>query len=297
MNAIEAKSNRRGFPKTSSRWQLRRQSLSFGRRPILMGIVNATPDSFSDGGEFLDPQRAVDRALQLIDDGAGIIDIGGESTRPYAEIVDEATERNRVIPVIENLSQQTNIPISIDTSKATIARAALEAGAEIINDITGLQGDPEMVGVAAESNAGVCAMHMQGTPQTMQDAPHYHDVVNEILQYLKRRRDELRDAGVGPHRICLDPGIGFGKTHPHNLRLLAECERFHELQCPILVGHSRKGFIGHVLGDKNADRDIGTLAITLHLAQLGVQIIRLHEVAATRQALDLLESVNALGAS
>lgn len=266
-------------------WQLRDTTLSFTEGPAIMGIVNVTPDSFSDGGRWNDPDRAVEHALQLVQDGAAILDIGGESTRPYSESVDVDEELNRVVPVIKKIVSQTDIPISIDTSKAAVAQAAVDAGAQIINDITGLTGDPEMIEIALRSGAGICAMHMQGTPQTMQDSPQYGNVVEDIFLYLIRRKQALFAAGIEQEKICLDPGIGFGKTHEHNIELIQNCERFHDLGCPILVGHSRKGFIGKLIGDKEADRDAGTLAITLMLAQKKIQIIRVHDVARTYQAM------------
>jgi dihydropteroate synthase len=257
---------------------------------LLMGIVNATPDSFSDGGQYFEPSRAVDHALQLAADGAAILDIGGESTRPYSEPVAESEELKRVIPVIERLVSQTNLPISIDTSKPKVAAEAMAAGAEIINDITGLT-HPDMVGVAKETGAGVCVMHMQGTPQTMQDDPQYQDVVGEIMKYLSNRRTRLLDQGIGAGKICLDPGIGFGKTHRHNLELVRNAKRFLELESPILIGHSRKGFIGKLLKNGDINRDAGTLAITLYLAQAGIHIIRVHEVTRTFQSLQVDQAI------
>ncbi|MCE9607161.1 MAG: dihydropteroate synthase [Planctomycetia bacterium] len=261
-----------------------------------MGIVNVTPDSFSDGGRFASTSAAIEQAMRLIDEGADILDIGGESTRPYAVPVDADEELRRVLDVVGEVAHRTTVPISIDTSKARVAREALAAGAEIINDVTGLEGDPAMLDVAAESGAGICAMHMQGTPQTMQIAPHYTDVVAEIHAYLRARRDHLTSAGIAPERIALDPGIGFGKTHEHNLTLVAHCRRFLDLGCPLLVGHSRKGFIGKVLAAENAawresGRTYGTLGVSLALAAQGVHILRVHDVAATRQALALFTAV------
>lgn len=250
-----------------------------------MGIVNVTPDSFSDGGLHFNTQAAVDHALKLVDDGADILDIGGESTRPYSDVVAADEELQRVMPVIERLVAVTDVPISIDTSKAVVARAAVNTGAEIINDVTGLEGDPEMVQAALETRAGVCAMHMQGTPQTMQDDPRYDNVVADILDYLRQRRDALLAAGIAPERICLDPGIGFGKTHEHNITLMANCRTFHSLGCPLLVGHSRKGFLGKLIGSKEVDRTAATLGASLALAVQGVQIIRVHDVRPTREAL------------
>jgi dihydropteroate synthase len=272
-------------------WQLRQTTLTFERLPAVMGVVNVTPDSFSDGGRFFDAGRAVGHALQLVQDGAEILDVGGESTRPDSEKVDSEEELRRVIPVVAGIVSQTETPVSIDTSKASVARAALDAGAQIINDVTGLEGDPSMIDVALETGAGVCAMHMQGTPQTMQDNPHYENVVQEIKEYLLQRKNSLLDAGIPLEKICLDPGIGFGKTHEHNLELIGNSRQFLDLGCPILVGHSRKGFIGKILGDKTVDRDAGTLAISLNLARQNVQLIRVHEVAKTVQALRVLGAI------
>ncbi len=252
-----------------------------------MGILNVTPDSFSDGGHFASTVAAVEHGLKLADEGADLIDVGGESTRPYAEPVEEAEELRRVLPVVQRLAEALKIPISIDTSKSIVAREALAAGAEIINDVTALTGDSRMLNVAVETGAAVCAMHMLGTPQNMQDDPQYDDVVAEVLDHLRRRRDALLEAGIAADRIALDPGIGFGKTHEHNLTLVANCHRFHELSCPLLVGHSRKGFIGKIIGDKTADRTAGTLGISLALASQGVQILRVHDVAPTLHALKL----------
>lgn len=272
-------------------WHLKTKTLSLTNRPALMAIVNVTPDSFSDGGKFHSVDRAVEHAMQLVVDGADILDIGGESTRPYSEPVSESEELDRVVPVIERLVKETEIPISIDTSKAAVAKAALAAGAEIINDVTGLEGDPEMVSIAVETGAGVCAMHMQGTPQTMQDNPQYVDVVIEIVEYLRQRKDALLAAGIEARKICLDPGIGFGKTHDHNIELLNRAEEFHVLESPILIGHSRKGFIGKLIGNKECERDSGTLAITLMMASKGMHIVRIHEIAAARRALSVWRGI------
>jgi dihydropteroate synthase len=278
----------------ATQWQLRTRTIAFPRRPLVMGIVNVTPDSFSDGGQFLNPDAAVDHALQLVADGADLLDIGGESTRPYSTSVDASEELRRVLPVIERLASAVSVPISVDTSKAAVGRAAVEAGAEIINDVTGLEGDPEMIQVAADSGVGVCAMHMQGTPQTMQDDPTYADVVAEILEYLRERRDALLSVGIARERICLDPGIGFGKTHEHNIALMANCRTFHSLGCPLLVGHSRKGFLGKLIGDKDADRTHATVGAALGLAVQGVQIVRVHDVRTVREALLAFEASGGL---
>ncbi len=271
-------------------WQLRTRTLTFTDAPAWMGIVNVTPDSFSDGGRFFDAAAAIARAEQLLSEGADILDIGGESTRPYAEPVDEGEELRRVLPVIEAVrAKHPDAVISIDTSKPAVAAVAVEAGAEIINDISGFR-DPRMIEVARKTSAGICAMHMQGTPQTMQDRPAYDDVVHEVSQFLAERREALLAARIERERICLDPGIGFGKTHEHSITLMQNAHRFLELQCPILVGHSRKGFIGQLLGDKTADRAAGTLGASLALALQGIQIIRLHEILATRQAWQTLRA-------
>jgi dihydropteroate synthase len=284
MNRMEQQSLK--HPARATTWQLPRMELRFGPVPVVMGIVNVTPDSFSDGGQHFDPARAVDFSLQLVEQGAGILDIGGESTRPYSTAVDAAEELRRVLPVIQALAKQTTIPLSIDTSKPDVARAALDAGAQIINDVSGFR-DPELLRLAAESGAAVCAMHMQGTPQTMQDRPEYGDVVQEIHDYLFQCREMLLAAGIAQERICLDPGIGFGKTHGHNLTLMANCYRFHDLGCPLLVGHSRKGFIAKILNDKERSRDAGSIGAACALAAQGVQIIRVHDVRGTVDALRL----------
>ncbi len=272
------------------RWKLRTQTLVVGKIPLLMGIVNVTPDSFSDGGRFLEPAAAVDHALRLADEGADLLDIGGQSTRPGSKPVEPDEEIRRVVPVIAALAEQTQVPISIDTDKAIIAREALAAGAEAINDITALTGDADMLPTAIDSGCGVCAMHMQGTPRTMQQEPVYDNVVEEVFQYLCERRDALTAAGIEQSRIALDPGIGFGKTTEHNLKLLSNAHRFHALGCPLLFGPSRKRFIGEVIGNSAADRTAGTIGVALSLARQGVQILRIHDVAAVRNALLLYEA-------
>jgi dihydropteroate synthase len=275
-------------PATS--WQLRTRTLTVGKIPLLMGIVNVTPDSFSDGGMFIEPEKAIELGLRLAAEGAAILDIGGESTRPGSEPVDADQELRRVMPVITALSEQTSLPVSIDTSKSLVAREALSAGAEIVNDVTALSGDCDMVPLAAESGCGVCVMHMQGMPRTMQQSPTYDNVVEDVIDYLRIRRDALTAIGLRQSQIALDPGIGFGKTLEHNLALLSGMQRFHELGCPLLVGHSRKRFIGEVLGDDQADRTAGTIGVSVSLAQQGVQILRVHDVARVRQGLMLWEA-------
>lgn len=270
-------------------WQLRTRTLDLPRRPLLMGILNVTPDSFSDGGRFLDPSAATAHAAQLAADGADIIDVGGESTRPGAAPVSLQEELERVLPVVEQITERLSVPVSIDTFKAAVARAAIAAGAEIINDVTALHGDEEMLDVLRESGAAICAMHMQGTPQTMQQNPNYEDVVADVLGFLRQTRGKLMGAGVPQSRICLDPGIGFGKTVEHNLALLSSAWRFHELGCPILIGHSRKRFIAKVIGDESADHTAASIGISCALAAQGIQILRVHDVRLFREALELFD--------
>jgi dihydropteroate synthase len=222
-------------------WDIRDRRLAFTDRPILMGILNVTPDSFSDGGKFYSVQSAVDQAKRMEDHGAGILDVGGESTRPYSESVAQDEELRRVTEVLERLQGKVAIPISIDTKKAAVANAAIQLGASIINDVSGLEADPAMVDVAKQTGVGVCAMHMQGTPQTMQDNPRYDDVVEDILLYLKQRRRWLMDHGIEESKICLDPGIGFGKTHEHNITLLQNAYRFTKHRNPFLSATHEKG--------------------------------------------------------
>jgi len=263
------------------------------RRPLVMGIVNVTPDSFSDGGRFAGVEAAVAHGMSLVAEGADILDVGGESTRPYSTPVPPDEELCRVGEVVRQLAARAGVPISIDTSKASVADRAVALGAEIINDVTGLEGDPDMLRVALESRAGICAMHMQGTPQTMQVDPRYDDVVADIHAYLERRRDALLAAGIPLDRICLDPGIGFGKTHAHNLELMSRAGEFLDLGVPILVGHSRKGFIGKLLEQALGrpatleERDGGSAGAACGLAAAGIQIIRVHAVGLVRSALEL----------
>jgi dihydropteroate synthase len=271
-------------------WRLRSRTLALPRRPLLMGILNVTPDSFSDGGKFLDAKTAVEHALQMVADGVDIIDIGGESTRPNAEPVSEQEELKRVMPVLRRLVDSLEVPISIDTRKAAVAQAAIAAGAEIINDVSGLESDPAMVGVTAATGAGACVMHMQGTPQTMQDNPTYGDVAVEVYEYLRGRRDALVAAGIDPQRICLDPGIGFGKTPEQSSTLMSHCRMLHELGCPLLVGASRKAFLGKLLGDATADRTSATIGAALALAAQGIQVLRVHDVRQVREAVLAFEA-------
>ena len=256
-----------------------------GSRPLLMGIVNVTPDSFSDGGRFLAVDAAVEHAMKLIEEGADILDIGGESTRPGSEPVHEEEEVRRVVPVIERLAAITRVPISIDTAKPTVARFALQAGARIVNDIGGLR-DSGMIDVCCHFPCGIVCMHMQGTPQTMQLNPHYENVVTEIGDYFAERLRTLAAAGIEPGRIALDPGVGFGKTAQHNIDILQSVAKFQELNRPILIGHSRKRFLQKVIGRTVDERLFGTVGVSVALAHQGVDIIRVHDVAANRDAIN-----------
>lgn len=282
------------IPQPATCWQLRTQTLRAGDLPLLMGVVNVTPDSFSDGGRFLDPQAAVEHGVRLVEAGAAILDIGGESTRPGAEPVSTQEQLRRVLPVLEALARQVRVPLSIDTSSAEVAAAAIAAGAEVVNDVTALCGDPRMASLVAETGCGVCLMHMQGTPRTMQQSPQYADVVTEVIEFLQTRRDVAEAAGVARGRIALDPGIGFGKELDHNLELLSRVGRLHALGCFVLVGHSRKRFIAGVNGVADADRGPGTIGVALALARRGVQVLRVHDVAAVRQALMLFQAAGGM---
>ena len=251
-------------------------------RPFLMGVVNVTPDSFFDGGRFDDPQRAVEHALRLVEEGADLLDIGAESTRPGAVPVDEREECRRLIPVVAAIAKTVSVPISVDTSKAVVARAAIDAGAVMVNDVTALRGDGSMVDVVAETGVGLVLMHMQGTPQTMQKAPRYDDVVGEVAQFLTERARWAIAHGVARDRIVLDPGIGFGKTLQHNLDLLANLHAFVHLEFPVLVGPSRKGFIGQLTHQTVEARAWGTAAAVALAVEQGANILRVHDVGAMK---------------
>jgi dihydropteroate synthase len=262
-------------------------------RPLLMGVVNITPDSFSDGGEFSSTQTAVARARQLIDEGADIIDIGGESTRPGAGGVTLDEERRRVLPVLEQLAGGA-VPVSVDTQKPELMREALAAGASMINDINALLA-PGAVGVVAASDVAVCLMHKQGAPADMQSNPHYQDVVAEVLSFLTARVQAVRAAGVAADRIAADPGFGFGKTLEHNLELLRRLDRFNETGAVVMAGLSRKSMLGRITGRAVGERVHASVAAALIAAQKGARILRVHDVAATRDALAVLEAVRREG--
>ncbi len=257
-----------------------------------MGIVNVTPDSFSDGGRFLDAGRAVEHGLRLLEEGADILDIGGESTRPGAEPVPAEEELRRVLPVLKSLRSQTRALLSIDTMKAAVARAALAAGADIINDVTGLGGDPGMIQAAADSQAGLVVMHMRGTPQTMQSSPVYTDVVAEVRGYFERRLRVLEEAGIDPRRVVLDPGFGFGKTLEHNLELMRRLPELRVAGHPLMAGISRKSMLSHLTGRDDLELRVWpTVALTAWLREQGADLHRVHDVAPNAQALRMVEAI------
>jgi dihydropteroate synthase len=257
-----------------------------------MGIINVTPDSFSDGGHYPTTSTAIDHALRLLDEGAGILDIGGESTRPGSRPVLLDEELCRVLPVVEALAKRTRILLSVDTSKAEVARRSLQAGAHIINDVTALRGDPEMAGVVRDFRAGLILMHMQGTPQTMHLNPLYGDILADLLSFFQERLQVAVQLGIPPGRMVLDPGIGFGKSDLHNLEILARLRELQSLGRPICLGVSRKGFLGRLLGRAVDERLAGSLAAICHaVSQRAAQVIRVHDVAATRDAIRLLAAV------
>jgi dihydropteroate synthase len=274
-------------------WQLTDRLLTIEHRPLVMAIVNVTPDSFSDGGKYLSIDAAVTKGLELIQEGADILDIGGESTRPGAATVPLEEELRRVLPVITGLARQTKVPLSVDTSKAEVARASLAAGAHIINDVTALTGDPAMTEVVRAAKAGVILMHMKGTPATMQLDPRYDDVVLEIGRFFEERLRLTTDAGISPDRIVLDPGIGFGKTSDHNLEILARLGEFQRFGRPVCLGVSRKGFVGRLLNNRPVERRLaGSLAALCHaMCHRAVQIVRVHDVEQSRDAVNVIASI------
>ncbi len=267
------------------RYQLRSGSrtLVLGDRTLIMGIVNVTPDSFSDGGAFFEHDRAVVQARKLVDDGADLLDIGGESTRPFAEAVPLEEELRRVIPVIRAVRSFSDIPISIDTTKAAVARSAIEAGADLINDVSALRFDPEMVCVARDLRVPIVLMHMQGTPRTMQENPSYASLFSEILAFLEERIQFAVVNGLPREQIIVDPGIGFGKTVAHNARIVRQLDFLSLLDRPVLFGASRKRFIGSILDRPVEDREVGTAVVNTLALAAGAHIIRVHDVGVHKQ--------------
>jgi dihydropteroate synthase len=273
-------------------WQTSRRAFDLTHRGVIMGVINVTPDSFSDGGAFDDTEAAIAHGLRLAQEGAEILDIGGESTRPGSGAVPVDEELRRVLPVIEGLAGRTSAALSIDTSKADVARAAMAAGAEIINDVTALRGDNTMAEVAAETKAGVVLMHMRGTPRTMQKDPHYDDVVRDVAGFLRERLAAARADGIAADRLAIDPGIGFGKTVEHNLELIAALGSFAELGCPVVLGVSRKSFLATAAGCPDiTDRDAPTVALTSLGRELGAHIFRVHAVRLNAEALRMTEAI------
>lgn len=277
---------------TRVQWRCRGHEWTIVERPLVMGILNVTPDSFSDGGRHLDPELAIRRGVQMVAEGADIIDVGGESTRPGAEPVSEAVEIERVVPVIEQLCREADVLLSVDTMKAGVARRALEVGASIINDVSAFTGDPAMVEMAAESGAGAILMHMYGTPRTMQNDPVYGDVVRDIRDYLADRVEDAVARGVCREAIAVDPGIGFGKTVEHNLRLLAGIDKIAQIGRPVMIGLSRKSFLGKLTGCPVEDRLAGSLAAMAFATLRGTHIVRVHDVKETKEAVTVLAALN-----
>jgi dihydropteroate synthase len=275
-------------------WKLARRSLPYGQRTLVMGVLNITPDSFSDGGEFYSRESAAEHALAMIAAGADIIDIGGESTRPGSAFVSEAEELARVIPVIKMLATQTSIPISIDTTKSSVARAALEAGAEIVNDISALRFDPAIADEVAKAKAGLVLMHSRGTPKTMQQLPPVTDILGEVIGGLRQSVAFAQQHGVAPDSIVIDPGIGFGKTATQNVELIATLDQLiaEFADFPVMIGTSRKSFIGKLLDNAPADQRLyGTIASVVASVVKGAQIVRVHDVKAAVDAVRVADAI------
>lgn len=266
-------------------------SLDLGKRTHVMGVLNVTPDSFSDGGLYFQKEKAIEHGLLLAQDGADIIDVGGESTRPFSEEVSLQEELDRVVPVVEALSKEVQVPISIDTCKAEVARRALKAGASIINDISALRFDPDIVSVAAEAGVPVILMHMQGTPGDMQKNPSYQNLIPEILDFLKRAVDRAVSGGIKNDLIIVDPGIGFGKTVEHNLEVIRELGQFRVLGRPVLLGTSNKTFIGQLLNKEPHDRDTGTMATIAAGVLNGANIVRVHNVKKAVETVKIIDAI------
>ncbi len=278
--------------KQNGRWRCGRFLLNYQQSPLIMGILNVTPDSFSDGGSFLSTRKALEHARRLVDEGADIIDVGGESTRPGALPVSFEEEAKRVLPVIEILAQDLSIPISVDTRKPELARRALVCGASIINDVSGLNADPEMLKVAARGNkTGFIFMHAKGTPQSMQKSPQYQDLIEEIHRFFQTQIQRAHAMKIAMERLAIDPGIGFGKTVKHNLTLIHQLKRFTDLGLPVLLGPSRKSFIGRILDLPPSERLEGTAAAVAIAVFQGARILRVHDVSAMRRVILIAEGI------
>jgi dihydropteroate synthase len=272
--------------------QAKSRLIEFPGRPLIMGVVNVTPDSFYDGGHYLDTEAAVAHAVRLVEEGADLLDVGAESTRPGADIVNEEEERRRAIPVVAAVAKAVTVPISIDTSKAAIAREALDVGAVLVNDVTALRGDPAMVDVVARSGAGIVLMHMYGTPRTMQHAPSYDDVVEEISEFFEERIRFAMTHGIVRRQIILDPGIGFGKLLVHNLTLLAQLRCFVQFDCPLLIGVSRKAFLGQLVDRPVQERQWATAAAVAVAVDRGAGILRVHDVSAMKDVVQVTVAIS-----
>jgi dihydropteroate synthase len=279
-------------------WSWDRYQLSFGGRTLIMGVINVTPDSFSDGGLFYGREQAIAQGEALAAEGADILDIGGESTRPFSQPLAAGEEMNRIIPVIRELAKKVRIPISVDTYKAEVAEAALDAGAALVNDISALRLDPAMPAVLRNHGAPVILMHMQGTPQDMQSQPHYGDLLKEVHSFFEERLIWAEQQGLDRDRVMIDPGIGFGKTWEHNILLIKRLDFFSDLGCPLLIGTSRKLFIGKLTGQHlPGEREWGTAATTALAAWLGAHMIRVHRVDSNRQVLQVVDALREAPAS
>ena len=273
-------------------WSFAGRRVSIGPRPLVMGIVNVTPDSFSDGGRFAAADHAIEHGLRLAAEGADVLDVGGESSRPGSQPVSLDEELNRVLPVVHGLTARVSVPISVDTTKPEVARQALAAGAVVVNDITAGTGDAGMIAAVRDAGAGVVLMHMQGTPATMQQHPTYENVVSEVRDYLAERLRTWEAAGVSAERIAVDPGIGFGKTFAHNLALLRHLDAIAGLGRPVLLGVSRKGFLGQITGRPVAERVVASVAAACYCAARGTaHVLRVHDVAATVDAANVIGAI------
>jgi len=280
-----------------------RYNLRLGECTCIMGVLNITPDSFSDGGKFFGFQDALAQAEKMVEEGADIIDVGGESTRPFSKSVSAEEEMQRVLPVIEALSARVSVPISIDTTKARVARKAIEAGASIINDISSLRFDPDMAGIAAEHDVPLILMHMKGTPETMQATPEYDDLIGDIKSFFEELVDKAEKSGVSRSKLIIDPGIGFGKTFDHNFFLIRHLKEFESLNLPILIGPSRKAFIGNIIKQETGreimpdmpELETGTQAAVAAAVLNGAHIVRVHNVASTFATLKIIDAINSAG--
>jgi len=277
------------------RFRARGKTFELGQRTWLVGVVNVTPDSFFDGGLYFEPARAIERALALAAEGADIIDIGGESSRPGSSPISAKEEKSRILPVVEVLKQKNGILVSVDTTKAEVAEAALAAGADIINDISAGRFDPRMLPLAAESGAALILMHMKGTPRTMQVAPHYDDLLGEVKAFLRERLEAAESCGVPRENLLLDPGIGFGKKLEHNLALLNNLGALADLERPLVVGISRKSFIGKILKLEAPERLEGTIAAAVVSLLRGASLLRVHDLQAVKRAIAVAEAILSQG--